>query len=296
MGLLKHIKRKIFGEDHKKASGDEAAMQVSAQSWKAEIPDPAAVLRDQLQGQFIFPIDHREPGDIVIASYPKSGVNWLCHLILAAMYGFDAARIPSVVVANLVPDVHWAKFYQRTGQFTIFKSHLLPSPELKKVVLLYRDGRDSLVSYYHMLRNEGRDVNMMAMADGSFPLFPCGWGEFLTAWEKNPYGAEILPLRYEDLLTNSVEAFASFCKFCGITASPDQQAQALRQAAFQNLQEKEIREKAHKNISQIKEGLFYRKGGIGNYREEMPAEMLTIFESRYGEELVKRGYALSQTA
>lgn len=296
MGLLQNIKRTLSGVDHTKVPGARTDGAPAAQKQKPTPPDPGTAMLEQLRGQFLFPITHREPGDVVIASYPKSGVNWLCHLTLGAMYGFDAGRIPSVVVANLVPDVHWAKFYQRTGQITVFKSHLLPSPELRKVVFLYRDGRDSLVSYYHMLRNEGRDVSMLEMADGSFPLFPCGWGEFLSAWEKNPHGADILPLRYEDLLTNPVETFASFCSFCGITASPEQQAEALRQAEFQNLQKKEIREKEHKTISWIKDGLFYRKGGIGNYHEEMPDEVRKVFESRYGTELAARGYPLSDSA
>jgi len=245
-----------------------------------------------LRGQFLFPIAHHEPGDIFIASYPKSGVNWLCHLTLSLLYGFDAARIPSVVVANLVPDVHWAKFYQRTGKPTVFKTHRLPHPEMKKVVLLYRDGRDCLISYYHMLRNEGRDVSLKAMADGSFDLFPCGWGEFLRSWDNNPYDANILTLRYEDLLENPRESLTRYCDFCGFSATPEQINLAIDQASFSNLQQKEIQEQSEKRISWIKTGLFFREGRSGGFVTEMPEDILRIFEGKFGDELIAKGYPL----
>jgi hypothetical protein len=269
------------------------AHPADAPSEPAALPSTEAML-DQLKGQFLHPITYFEPHDVFIASYPKSGVNWLCHLTLAALYGFDASRIPSVIVANLVPDVHWAHFYQRTGKPTIFKTHRLPQPDMKKVVLLYRDGRDCLISYYHMLKNEGHKVDLQAMADGSFPLFPCGWGEFLQAWEENPHGAEILPLRYEDMLTNPEEMLARYCNFCGIDATPEQQKLAIEQSSFHNLQKKEILEQNEKRISWIKSGLFFRQGQSGSFQKEMTPHLIKIFESRYQKELVQHGYALSE--
>jgi hypothetical protein len=258
----------------------------------AESPLPAHI-RQKLAHQFLFPVDYYEAGDIFIASYPKSGVNWLCHLTLSVLYGFDAARIPSVIVANLVPDVHWAHFYQRTGKPTVFKTHRLPHPEMKKVVLLYRDGRDCLISYYHMLRNEGRDVSLKAMADGSFDLFPCGWGEFLKSWDINPYRANILTLRYEDLLENPQETLTRYFDFCGFSATAEQISQAIEQASFYNLQKKEIQEQSEKRISWIKTGLFFREGRSGGFANEMPADILRIFEDRYMDELIAKGYPLT---
>jgi hypothetical protein len=258
-----------------------------------EIENPHSdFLKEKLAYQLLFPIDYYEDGDIFIASYPKSGVNWLCHLTLGLMFGFDASRIPSVVVANLVPDVHWASFYQRTGRQTIFKTHLLPSPEMKKVVLLYRDGRDSLISYYHMLRNEGKEVSLLAMADGSFPIFPCGWGEFLDAWDRNPYNADILKICYEDLLNKPHEVIERYAEFCGIEVSQDQRNLVISQASFKNLQTKEIREQKEKRISWIKNGLFFRKGKAGSFHDELPENILKIYESRYREQFHSKGYKL----
>ena len=58
-------------------------------------------------------ISHIDPSDIIIAGYPKSGNTWSQVLISGLVYGVSPTFTPDSVVQDLVPDVHYRRFYRR---------------------------------------------------------------------------------------------------------------------------------------------------------------------------------------
>ena len=115
-----------------------------------------AIARTIISSEQYLPINETQKDDIFIAAYPKSGVTWMQNLIACLLLGANPDKITPRIVNELVPDVHAKKYYKRFFSRMIFKTHFLPQPEYRKVIHLIRDGRDSLVSYYHYNKLNGK--------------------------------------------------------------------------------------------------------------------------------------------
>ena len=137
------------------------------------------------------PIDDFKPEDVLIVGYPKSGNTWMQYLIASAIYQIDVTTVPDALVQDLVPDVHFKRFFKRYFPVTFFKSHHLPRPDYRKVVYLVRDGRDAMVSYLHFVEGQmGGTVDFLALVTAKEGLFPSKWHEHVEQWGANPFKAE----------------------------------------------------------------------------------------------------------
>ena len=92
-----------------------------------------------------------EPGDYVLASFPKSGSTWIRFLLANLMA--DAEPIDFHNYHRHIPDIHVlddAAQWRRHGDFPrIIKTHLLPQPEYANCIYVVRDPRACLTSYWH---------------------------------------------------------------------------------------------------------------------------------------------------
>src|SRR5687767_15231360 len=97
------------------------------------------------------PIRETSAADVFICGYPRSGNTWFQNLLAGVVHGVDPEFAHDSLIQDLVPDVHYKRFYKRYGPHAYFKSHALPEPSYRRVVYLLRDGRDVMVSYHHFL-------------------------------------------------------------------------------------------------------------------------------------------------
>jgi hypothetical protein len=236
------------------------------------------------------PIADALPADVFLVAYPKSGITWLQSLVAGAVYGLDPAQAPDRLVQDLVPDVHYKTHYKRYRTPTFFKTHHLPRPEYRRAVYLLRDGRDVMVSYaHHLAALEGRPIDLARLvADEA--LFPCPWHRHVEAWAANPFGADVLTIRYEDLRQDTARELGRLCAFAGEPQGAEALQRAARQCSFAAMQDKE-RRFGWDNAAWPKDRPFVRRGVSGSYRDEMPAEALALFVRQAGEALRRWGYA-----
>jgi Sulfotransferase domain len=226
-------------------------------------------------------ITQTEPADVFIVAYPKSGITWFQSLVAGAVYGLDPGQAPDRLTQDLVPDVHYKPCYKRYRSPTFFKSHHLPRPEYRRVVYLLRDGRDVMVSYWHHLRALGQaDLDIAEMMRGN-GLFPCKWHEHVEQWSANPFDAEILLIRYEDLQANAAQELARFCAFVDEPRDAVELARVAQQCSFTAMRRREERF-GWDNAAWPKDRPFVRRGLIGSHRDEMPAEALETFVADAG--------------
>src|ERR1035441_1450445 len=110
------------------------------------------------------PMGSYQPDDLFIIGFPKSGHTWTQNLIAEALYGFSAETTPDKLIQDLVPDIHYRKYYKRYHSPMFFKAHALPAPEFRRVIYLLRDGRDAIVSYLHHLEAiERRNMDFLLL-------------------------------------------------------------------------------------------------------------------------------------
>jgi hypothetical protein len=238
-------------------------------------------------------IDQTLPEDIFIAGYPKSGNSWFQNLVAGLVFGVLSDKSHPRLINDLVPDVHEEEvYYKRYQTPTFFKTHHKPLPQYRNVVYLLRDGRDAMVSYWHHLTAmQRREVDFLTMVRTGKDLYPCKWHEHVATWMANPHGARMIVIKYEDLLIDPVRQLERFCVFSGIEADAAHLEMVSDRTSFKKLQDRE-RRKGGSGDQWPKEKLFYRRGMVGSFRDEMPEEVLQCFLAEARAMLAAQGYAV----
>lgn len=227
--------------------------------------------------------------DVFIVGHPKSGSTWFQNLVAGVVYGVDPEFAPYALIRDLVPG-HAQKYYKRYGTPTFFKSHHPPQPQYKRVIYIVRDGRDVMVSYFHHIRGgKNKDIEFLKVVQGKDVPWPYKWHEHVEAWLNNPYQAQMLVIKYEDLKQDTVKELRRFCGFVGVERDEAFLQRVGEKATFEKLRQKEINLGiAYPNWSPAQ--LFMRRGQVGSHKDEMPAEVLEVFLRDAGDTLRKLGY------
>ncbi|MDB6019882.1 MAG: Sulfotransferase [Pedosphaera sp.] len=253
-------------------------------------------LRNKTHGQAIptgfTPIDQFLPNDIFIVGYPKSGNTWFQDLVAGIAFGALPEFAPLHLVQDLVPDSHAVRYYKRYGKNAFFKSHSLPRPDFRRVVYLMRDGRDAMVSLLHYREAlERKKYDFLGLVTADRSQFPGKWHEHIQAWLANPFHAEMIVIKYEDLKTNTALELQRFCDFAGLKRSPEFLQQIAESTAFEKMQAKEAVEGPCSPLWP-KDKAFRRRGAVGSYKDEMPSDALNAFIKESGSVLRQCGYLL----
>lgn len=231
--------------------------------------------------------------DVIIDGYMKSGSTWFRNLVAGVIYGIDPELVPYKLVWDLVPNYGPKRpYYKRYSLPMYFKSHDLPQPQFKRVVYLIRDGRDVMVSYFHHFKTMegGKESDFLKLVKGKKGLpAVCKWHRHVETWLSNPYQAQLLMIKYEDLKNNPVNELRRFCAFAGADRDEAFLQRIADKASFENMRQKEA-EKGMGLLAWPKEKAFVRRGQIGSYKDEMPPEILEVFLRDAEDTLRKLGY------
>ena len=237
------------------------------------------------------PIGKFHPNDVFIVGYPKSGNTWMQNLVAGVVYGIDPQYAPDTLIQELVPDVHYKRYYKRFRTPMFFKSHHLPRPEYKRVVYLLRDGRDVMVSYYYYLTAvKNKEIDFLNLVKHG-PDHPFGkWHEHVEAWLSNPYNVEMIVIKYENLINDPMTQLQELCEFIGIKRSTEFLEIVAKGSSFDKMRWKE-KTYGSDNLAWPRDKPFVRRGKVGTYKDEMPKNVLMTFLKEAGATLSKCGYA-----
>ena len=226
--------------------------------------------------------------DIFVCAYPRSGNTWFQNLVAGVVHGVDPEFAHDSLIQDLVPGVNYKRFYKRYGPTAFFKSHELPQEKYRRVVYLLRDGRDAMVSYYHYLTVLNGRIDFLRLVKGK-GLTPCFWHEHVQQWAANPFAAEMMVIKYEDLQSSLVRELRRFCDFAGLSRSDAHLEYIAAKASFSKARAKEL-QMGWDNKLWPREKAFIRRGVVGSYRDEMPPQVLAAFVEKAGPTLARFGY------
>lgn len=224
---------------------------------------------------------------IVVNEFPRSGGGWVARLLA------DAMKIP---------------FFNRRPSLGqgIVHGHYLNIPESRKVVAVFRDGRDVMVSWYHHCFfendiNNRRLVKTMRKAlplddyqdvEGNMARFiefsftrtiypPFNWHQFAQRWHMNTPGRAIV--RYEDLRQQTAEVLQRLvAELSGDPISLDVATSVAERHTFRRESGREPGTEAANS--------YFRKGVIGDWRNHFNADARRTFERYAGASLIALGY------
>lgn len=255
---------------------------------------------------------------IWLASYPRSGSTF-CRLMLHRMYGINtySKSGDNFFLANDMSDTigvaplprHFDDL-DRDEAIHFVKTHDLPTDN-RPAIYLVRDGRDSLVSYarflmfhaqtnaallrplkqalglldprtvmWHLVLPSLGQVGWQARFQHPRTLPRAllkthdrrhgGWGTHVETWHARP--ATTATIYFAHLIQNPVEAITSAMETLNLAPPPAN----VRPPTFEEL---------HARWPH-----FFRRGKVGAWRDEMPADIHEAFWQYHGETMTRMGF------
>ena len=231
------------------------------------------------------------PDDVFIVSYPRSGNTWV-RFLMANLLAPDE-KITFRNIENYVPSIYKSAdtLDTREGRRYI-KSHN-PCYELyPKLIYVYRDGRDALVSYYYYAT--GKNVFSGTFEDFIFSPFVeqfTSWKEHITRAREfaSKYPDRILILRYEEMLISTLPALTSISAFLGLACEAQAIAEAATKSSFEHLQKVE-QESGGETLG--KKFTFFRTGTSNQWRDHFVPQLYQQFLQQNEQTLRSLGYRI----
>jgi hypothetical protein len=241
------------------------------------------------------------PDDVFLVSYARSGSTWMRFLVGNLVHPNDPVTFASL--EKKMPEIYLntKKALDNHPRPRILTSHEPFDPRYKKLIYIVRDPRDVALSYYHLqvkLRRFEEEYTI-----GQFlPRFFAGefdtagsWGENVGSWlvaRGNTSG--FLFLRYEDVLTNTVQELSKIASFLGVNADPERVERAVELSSADRMRSLEKKEPEGWKLlrGSRNDKSFVRLAASGGGLRELPESAITAIESEWGPIMQELGYPL----
>jgi len=239
-------------------------------------------------------IRHRNlrPGDVFVASYPRSGNTWLRFMLYEILVGQSSSFTN---VHQLVPDIGMQdKALPVLGnQGRLIKTHEPYRPQYRKAIYLVRDARDVALSEFAYqkalgLAGDNFEAYLPRFLGGEVNPFG-SWTAHVDSWvsAKDRGDAEVLLVRFDEMRAEPEDSLAEMMNFLGVPA----ERETIRRAVNNNSVEK-MRDKEKVNPQRASaKGRFIRSGAVGGWREKFTETQAQLVAQHAGNVLTRVGFA-----
>lgn len=219
--------------------------------------------------------------------------------------GRPARELSTEDIQRLRPKVH--KMFAESGPATVFvKTHNafayiddIPTitPELTAgAVYVIRNPLDVAVSYsHHNGITTDRAVEAMGNQDTHQPThgnqivqFISSWSAHVRSWLTAP-GLNPFVMRYEDMHRKPDQVFRRLLQFIQVPIDKQRLTRAISFSSFKTLSAQE-KATGFVETSPASDGVFFRKGKIGAWREELTAGQAERLIADHREVMAEHGY------
>ncbi|KAK1422376.1 hypothetical protein QVD17_25461 [Tagetes erecta] len=262
-----------------------------------------------------------QPSDVFLCSYPKSGTTWLKALAFAIITRkkFDESANPLLTtfphkcIPFLESDFEQIEENQKNSCFTPIATHF-PYPALPesilasncKIVYIYRNMKDVIVSYYHFLREIAKLPIQDAPFEGAFDDFTHGiswygpyWDHILGYWKASLSRPErFLFLKYEDMKKDPKSNVKRLAEFIGRPFTIEEENEGvidniIKLCSFENLSNLEVNKSGRsEGFVGIENRLYFRKAKDGDWENYFSDEMIEKIDKLIDEKLSVTGLVL----
>ena len=211
--------------------------------------------------------------DILLTSFPKSGNTWirffLCNLISLREWEGETvtfpkldATMPELGVSNLLRtwphDAIPRVVKTHKPRWSVFRGN--------RSILLVRDPRDVMVSYYHFEKGkrDGRFVGPFSEFIRHSKFGVEAWCRHYASWQ--PEASVVVT--YEDLKEDDIAEFTRMLRAVGIDVGDDLIREAALRSRFESMKEAEEKEGVRGSGEYFNDkGRFMRRGEKGQWDE-----------------------------
>lgn len=227
-------------------------------------------------------ISHLNHDDVAVVSYLGSGSSLLGSMLLSLnidyVEGYQEEIIPGqkrTVVRIPYWRNNWAQLARKyelhnldNNALRVMKAHYYPESfrgaKLDKAILLVRDARDAVISYYHWRKgfsDETGSLHDFLARDGFYNKKPFqDWADYARSWVEWGTRHSLHIVRYEDLKFAPVETLRSLLSFLGQARSNQEILESIKTSSFAALSNTEKKTLKVSGAPQI-----FRKGQVGEW-------------------------------
>lgn len=225
--------------------------------------------------------------DLYIISYPKSGTT-LMQMIL-----YQLSTDGNMDFEHIDEISPWI----RNEAFKNKHPLDLPSPRIIKshdtyekfdfsvkgrFIYVYRNVVDVAISKYHQEKNYNQpDLELHSYIQDFFKKGNYNWFTYHKQWIENKKNAQILYVRYEDLLNNFDESLEIIIKFCNFDTNKIDRERVRLRSSFEFMKEHEDKFGVKPPKKQTVYNEFIRKGKAGEGKKQLTADELKTFEENF---------------
>ncbi|KAI3678175.1 hypothetical protein L6452_37459 [Arctium lappa] len=261
--------------------------------------------KDLLEGTILAQQNFKaQPSDVLLSSCPKTGTTWLKALAFAIVTRakFDDSTSPllTTLAHECIPFLEKydeeTQVIQKNSGSPLVATHLpyasLPESLIAsncKIVYIYRNAKDVVVSYYHYLR----EIQKLSMEDAPFEeafedfcqgnsLYGPYWDHILGYWKASmERPGRILLLKYEDLKRDTRNEVKRLAEFIGYPFSVEEEKAGVvenivKLCSFENLSSLEVNKSGRvraEGQGATENRFFFRKAKDGDWENYFTDEM-----------------------
>ncbi|GKA46844.1 flavonol 4'-sulfotransferase [Tanacetum coccineum] len=238
-----------------------------------------------------------QPSDVLLCSFPKTGTSWLKALAFA------------------IKDLKQIEENHKNSCFPLVATHLpytcLPKSAIAsncKIVYIYRNIKDVIVSYYNFVRARLNVPMEDALFEEAFQEFCQGisaygpyWDHLLGYWKGSlERPGTILLLKYEDMKGDTSSNVKRLAEFIGYPFSVKEEKAGMVESiiklcSFQNLSHLEVNKSGKHRPEEpdaIENRLYFRKAKDGDWEDYLTDEMKEKIDKLIDEKLKDTGLVL----
>jgi aryl sulfotransferase len=226
-----------------------------------------------------------------------------------SLIGIESSDLTAAEVATMRPYVSRRAATTFRGFVKVHDANLAPpggreppypADSIDRVIYIVRDPRDVAVSSIH---HYGKTIAAI-VADMNDPNFGVGFSrsglsnnvqQYISSWSRHveswldAAGLDVHLVRYEDMATEPQRTFSAAAEFLGLRHGPQEIADAIDAAGFQNLAGQEARA-GFREISALADAPFFRRGQAGAWRDELPPALAEQILRDHGKVMRRIGY------
>nr|GME15933.1 cytosolic sulfotransferase 12-like [Ipomoea batatas] len=246
-----------------------------------------------------------QDSDIMLCTLKKSGTTWLKALLFALITRKQflvSQEIHPLLTTNphtLIPGMEYEYASEETPDFALSNGRRLLSTHLPqsllpksvweskcKVVYLCRNQKDTIVSFWHFMNKlRGQEAMPFPEAFDSYCRGVCNTGPFwdhvLEHWKESLENPEkVLFFKYEEMKKEPEDHLRRMAAFLGCPFSEEEEdcglvSGILRLCSFERLSNLEVNKSVVNGAIGVENGVFFRKGKVGDWRNHLTDEMAT---------------------
>lgn len=238
--------------------------------------------------------------DVFIASYPRSGNTWLRSMLSSCLFG-EPIKSFRGKKNEFLPYIGSHRPAKRVvgDDGRLIKTHEPYRSEYKRAIWILRDPRDVCVSEYKLaLRAQyfvGDLDEYVRLFVQRSPFQPANWMAHAQSWAASPIAGtdRLLPLRFEDMVTEPDQQLRRILKFLNVPFTSDMVEKAVRDNTVESMAARHAEFDRTLKDSHAAAIPAVNRGVAGGWRSQLSPVAVNLLHQNFGVFMREVGYETS---